>query len=91
MTLAELEAMDCNMLTVKQVSEFIGCDPQLIRDEAGKNPKLLGFMITKIGHSYKIPRLAFINWVKGQIPIVKWPWTYDQMKELIERGVCNCL
>lgn len=91
MTLSEIEAMDCNMLTVKQVSEFIGCDPQLIRDEAGKNPKYLGFMISKIGHSYRIPREAFIAWAKGQVPVVKWPWTYEQMKILIERGVSDCL
>ena len=87
LTLADIESMDCNTLSVKQVSEFLGCDAQLIRDEAEKNPKYLGFMITKIGHSYRIPRIAFINWVKGQVPVVKWPWTYDQMRMLIEMGV----
>lgn len=84
MTLAEIEAMESNTLTVKQAAEFLRCDPQLIRDEAEKNPKYLGFQIAKIGHSYRIPREAFVNWAKGQVPVVKWPWTYEQMKALIE-------
>ena len=71
MTLAEIEAMDRDVLTVKQVSEFLGCDPQLIRDEAEKNPKYLGFPVAKIGHSYKIPKAGFINWAKGLVPVIQ--------------------
>ena len=89
MTIEDIEAMDCNTLTVKQVSEFLGCDPQLIRDEASKNPAYLGFSISKIGHSYRIPRIAFINWVKGMIPVIQWPWSYEQMKAFIEGSGCH--
>ena len=70
MKIEDIEAMDCNMLTVKQVAEFMKCDPQLIRDQAEREPKYLGFPISKIRHSYKIPRLGFIAWVKGNIPVV---------------------
>lgn len=91
MSLSELEAMDCNVLTVKQVAEFLGKDPQIIRDQAEREPKYLGFPICKAGHSYCIPRMGFIAWVTGQMPVVKWPWTYEQMKAMIERGVCDCL
>ena len=70
MTLADIEAMDCNVLTVKQVSEFLGKDPQVIRDQAEREPKYLGFPICKAGHSYCIPRLGFIAWVKGQVPMI---------------------
>lgn len=89
MTLAEIEAMDCNLLTVKQVAEFLGCDPQLIRDEASKSPALLGFSISKVGHSYKIPRVAFVNWAKGLVPVIQWPWSYEQMKAFIEGSGCH--
>lgn len=71
MTIAEIEALNSNTLTVKQVSEFLGCAPQLIRDQATAEPRCLGFPISKIGHSWKIPRLGFIAWVKGQIPIMQ--------------------
>ena len=70
MTLAEIEAMDGNTLTVKQVAEFLGKDPQVIRDQAEREPKYLGFPICKAGHSYCIPREGFIAWVKGQTPVL---------------------
>lgn len=82
MTLSEIEAMDCDFLTVQQVAGCIHCDPQLIRDQAEAEPKYLGFHITKIGHSFRIPRLGFIAWMKGQVPML----VYDQ------KGViCDCV
>lgn len=65
MTLADIESMDSNTLTVKQVAEFLGKDPQTIRDQAEREQKHLGFPICKAGHSYTIPRIGFINWVTG--------------------------
>ena len=79
MTLSDLEAMTCNTLTVKQVSEFLGKDPQVIRDQAERDPKYLGFPICKAGRSYSIPRLGFIAWVKGQTPIIAY---MEPVKEL---------
>ena len=70
MTLADIESMTCNTLTVKQVAEFLGKDPQVIRDQAEREPKYLGFPICKAGHSYCVPRLGFIAWVKGMIPVI---------------------
>ena len=64
MTIDDIEAMDCNVLTVKTVAEFLGKDPQVIRDQAEREPKYLGFPICKAGHSYCIPRIGFINWYK---------------------------
>lgn len=69
MTLAEIEELDTDFLTVQQVASCIHCDSQLIRDEASKNPKFLGFPVAKIGHSFKIPRAGFINWCKGWLPV----------------------
>lgn len=71
MTLAEIEKLDRDFLTVAEVASCIHCEPQLIRDEAEKSPKYLGFPITKIGHSYKIPKEGFVNWAKGLIPVMQ--------------------
>ena len=70
MRLEELERMESNTLTVKQVAEFLGKDPQVIRDQAERDPKYLGFPICKAGHSYTIPRHGFICWVKGMTPLI---------------------
>ena len=72
MTIAEIEAMTSNTLTVKQVAEFLGKDPQVIRDQAEREPKHLGFPVCKAGHSYCIPRLGFIAWVKGMTPVIAY-------------------
>ena len=69
MTLSELEQMTTNTLTVKQVAEFLQKDPQVIRDQAEREPRCLGFPICKAGHSYCIPRIGFIAWVKGLQPV----------------------
>lgn len=71
MTLAQIEELGIDFLTVKQVAECLQCAPQLIRDEATKSPKYLGFPVSKIGHSYRIPREGFLNWAKGMIPVMQ--------------------
>ena len=71
MRLKEIEELDVDFLTVKQVADCIHADPQLIRDEAGKEPRYLGFPICRVGHSWKIPREGFLNWAKGLIPIMQ--------------------
>ena len=72
MTLADIEKMDSNTLTVKTVAEFLGKDPQVIRDQAEREPKYLGFPICKAGHSYCIPREGFLAWAKGMTPVLVW-------------------
>ena len=72
MTLEEIESMDRNVLTVRQVAEFLGKDPQVIRDQAERDPKYLGFPICKAGHSYCIPRIGFICGVKGLTPVIAY-------------------
>jgi hypothetical protein len=71
MTLAQIEKLDKDFLTVREVSECIHCSEQLIRDEASKTPQYLGFPIMKAGHAWKIPREGFINWAKGLIPVMQ--------------------
>ena len=81
MTLNDLKSMTCNTLTVKQVAEFLGRDPQTIRDQAERDPKYLGFPICKAGHSYCIPRLGFITWVEGQTPIIAYCKPIDRLPD----------
>lgn len=71
MTLKEIEALDKDFLTVQEVAGCIHCDAQLIRDEASKTPKYLGFPVTKVGHSFKIPKEGFLNWARGLIPVMQ--------------------
>lgn len=78
MTIEEIEAMDVNVLTVQQVADFLGKDPQTIRDQASVNPQVLGFPISQAGHTWCIPRLGFINWVCGKIPYIA---CYSEMTE----------
>lgn len=70
MTITEMQDMEEDFLTVKQVATCLRCDPQLIRDQAERDVKFLGFPIAKIGHSIKIPRLGFIAWATGQTPML---------------------
>lgn len=72
MTLKEIEDLTCDFLTVQQVAECLHAKPQLIRTQAEREMKYLGFPICKVGHSYRIPRLGFIAWMKGQIPLVAY-------------------
>lgn len=72
MTLKDIETLSTNTLTVKQVAEFLGKDPQVIRDQAEREPKYLGFPICKAGRSYCIPREGFVAWAKGMTPMIVW-------------------
>jgi len=65
MTLNDLKRMDCDILTPAIVAEIIGCDPQVIRITAKKNPDSLGFPVIRHGTRTKIPRLAFIRFMEG--------------------------
>lgn len=71
MTVAEIEKLDRDFLSVADVAGCIKCNPQLIRDEASKSPKYLGFPITKIGHSFRVPKEGFLRWYRGEIPVLQ--------------------
>lgn len=68
MTLKEIEALDKDFLTVAEVAGCLHADPQVVRDQAQTCPRFLGFNISQFGHAFRIPRLAFIAWAKGEIP-----------------------
>ena len=74
MTLAEIENLDCDFLTVKQIAECLHMDQQVIRDQCERNIKWLGFPACRCGHSFRFPREGFIAWATGKVPML----VYDQ-------------
>ena len=87
MTLQDIENMTCNTLTVKQVAEFLGKDPQLIRDQASREPRYLGFPICQAGHSWCIPREGFVNWAKGMIPVMQVVSSNELFRSFERNGI----
>jgi len=67
MTLEEIKSSTKEMLTPNDVASVLRCDPNVIRYQAREDIKALGFPASKIGSRVKIPRLAFIKWIEGQV------------------------
>lgn len=67
MTLEEIERCNKPCLTPEDVRGVLECDPQFIRIAArsDQNRELLGFPTTIIGKRTKIPRIPFLNYIKG--------------------------
>lgn len=79
MTLAEIEKLDVDFLTVQDVASCLHASPQLIRDQATVNIRYLGFPICRAGHAFKIPRAGFIAWAKGETPTIAYPTGFSEM------------
>lgn len=65
MTIEEIKNSTKDVLTPGDIAQVLGCDPNLIRHQAAKDIKQLGFPASKLGSRIKIPRLAFIAWFEG--------------------------
>lgn len=65
MTLAEIEAMDREVLTPTIVASVLNCDPNQLRLQARQRPELLGFPAICIGSRVKIPKAAFLAYCRG--------------------------
>lgn len=66
MTLTEVERMDVATLTPAQVASVLHSEPQLIRVAARQRPELLGFDVIIVGNRVKIPREAFVAFMRGR-------------------------
>lgn len=64
-TLAEVESSNKIMLSAADIAPIIGSDQQLIRMQARERPELLGFPVVCIGSRVKIPREAFLSFMRG--------------------------
>ncbi len=65
MTLADLAAIEGDVLSANDVAEYLHCSPQLIREQARSKPELLGFKVIVVGTKTLIPKMPFINYMGG--------------------------
>ena len=66
MTLHEIAQIDREFITVAEVAEYFGCNPQKLREPAHRGREKLGFPVSIIGNRVKIPKDAFIKFCKGE-------------------------
>ena len=62
--LTEIENSTANCLTVAEVAEFLGANPQSIREQAHKCPEKLGFPVIILGSRIHIPKDGFVYFCK---------------------------
>ena len=66
MTYSEILTSNKDMLTPYDIAPLLGSDPATIRLTARDYPDRIGFPFTFCGSRMKIPRLGFLNWMKGE-------------------------
>ena len=66
MTLQELEQLETEVLTPKQVAPILGCQPYTINVAVknGKNP--FPFPVIRMGTRVRIPKTPFIKAMRGE-------------------------
>lgn len=67
MTLTELEALETEVLTCKQIAPVLMANPATIHHQAMECPERLGFPVIVAGSRVKIPRIPFIMFMRGEI------------------------
>ena len=65
MTLSELEALETEVLTCQQIAPVLMANPATIHLQAVECPEKLGFPVIVMGSRVKIPKKAFIAFMKG--------------------------
>lgn len=66
MTLTELEALETEVLTCKQIAPVLMANPATIHLQAMECPEKLGFPVIVMGSRVKIPRKAFLAFMEGE-------------------------
>lgn len=67
-TLAEIEALPTEVLFCKHVARVLQADPGTIHAQAMQSPELLGFPVIVTGTRVKIPKTAFLKFMRGEQP-----------------------
>lgn len=65
MTLEDIEAMEGEIITADIAAKILQCNPAYIRVAARQCPERLGFPVSVCGHRVRIPRRAFISFMRG--------------------------
>jgi len=68
MTLEQLENMDCEFLDIPTVAEYLGKNPQPIRESIRKGGVPWGYVMGRA--DFRIPRRAFVNYHKHGNPVI---------------------
>ena len=66
-TLDGIEALPCDVLTCKQVSKVLGAGAAHLHDQAMVNPEALGFPVIRYGTRVRIPKIAFLKFMRGEL------------------------
>jgi len=66
-TIEEIEAIEGEFLTPRQVSGVLKCNPYLINCQARGAPEKLGFPTVTLGNRVRIPKRAFLNFLNGNV------------------------
>ena len=66
MTLDELEALPKEILTCADVAPILMANPATIHGQAVERPELLGFPVIVAGRRVKIPKAAFLRFMRGE-------------------------
>ena len=66
MTLDEIARMDRPYITVDDIGPVIGVRPNTLRLQARNDPSRLGFPVCVAGNTVRIPREAFVAWMRGE-------------------------
>ena len=64
--LNDIEALKNDFLTPAQAAPALGCDPNTIRIAARRAPEKLGFPVVVMGRRVKIPKEAFLRFMRGE-------------------------
>ncbi len=64
-SLEEISAYPREWLTCQQVSGVLNCNPYALHVQAVKDQSKLGFPVVVIGNRVKIPKRAFIEFMRG--------------------------
>jgi hypothetical protein len=68
LTISDLERMACLTITPAIAASVLNQDPHSIRLQAHCDPKMLGYPVIVTGRRVKIPRIPFIQFIKGGTP-----------------------
>ena len=63
--LTEIENSDKIFLLSEEVAKYISLSPQNLREQAKSDPSKLGFNVIVAGTQVRIPRIPFIEFLKG--------------------------
>jgi len=72
-TLDEIKNLPREFLRPADIAPILGCTPYSINVQVQKDPSKLGFPVIVIGSRVKIPKLAFIKFMKGEMQSCQEP------------------